>query len=244
MSEVIQHQPNLPTVEAPLVTTPADLVRVALESGSGIDQVRELMNMQIDWEANEARKEYAKSMAAVQKAALPVHKGKWNPQTESWYVDISAIADAVNNLFADEGFYLSFYEGDSTKENHVRVMCDIGHADGHKETRHIDMPIVTTGIKGSTMMTLTHATGSAFTYGRRYLIVMLANLPTPDNDGNQQPMASRSIASPEENYSGPAADLLRDAANMDELKIAWQGLSAKERKDLNGLFGQRRKELR
>ena len=47
------------------------------------------------------------------------------------------------------------------------------------------MPIDTKGARGGDVMTRTHATGSALTYGKRYLLIAMFNLAIEeDDDGN------------------------------------------------------------
>jgi hypothetical protein len=50
----------------------------------------------------------------------------------------------------------------------------------------VDMPIVTQGLRGGDMMTRSHATMSAITYGKRALEIMMFNLAIgDDDDGNR-----------------------------------------------------------
>ena len=77
-----------------------------------------------------------------------------------------------------------FYEGETAKEDHIRVCVDVMHEQGHTEKKHADIAIQTTGIAGKAMMTLVHGQGSAFSYGRRYLSCLIFNIPTGDDDGN------------------------------------------------------------
>jgi hypothetical protein len=44
------------------------------------------------------------------------------------------------------------------------------------------MPIDTKGARGGDVMTRTHATGSAYTYGKRYLLIGMFNLSIDDDD--------------------------------------------------------------
>ena len=163
--------------------TPAQMLQTALERGMDAQMIKELMDMKYRWESDEARKAYASAMVRAQASAKKVVAKAYNDQTKSKYADIGAVADAVVPALSEQGIALSFYEGETPKEGHVRVCCDITHELGHVVTRHIDMPIVTTGTGGKTMMTLIHATGSAMTYGRRYLTLMIANVKVGDDDG-------------------------------------------------------------
>ena len=60
------------------------------------------------------------------------------------------------------------------------------HSSGHERRYEILMPADGKGAKGGDVMTKTHATGSAFQYGRRYLLAGIFNLATTtkDDDGN------------------------------------------------------------
>jgi hypothetical protein len=53
----------------------------------------------------------------------------------------------------------------STGQNCVRVVCYVA-AHGHERKHHIDLPADGKGAKGGDVMTKTHATMSAITYGR------------------------------------------------------------------------------
>src|SRR5690606_32576023 len=61
------------------------------------------------------------------------------------------------------------------------------HRDGHSRAYHIDMPADGKGAKGGDVMTKTHATGAAASYGMRYLLKMIFNVAVgeEDRDGNE-----------------------------------------------------------
>ena len=65
-------------------------------------------------------------------------------------------------------------------------MAFLSHERGYKRTFHIDMPADGKGAQGRDVMTRTHATGSAVSYGRRYLLLMIFNIAVggEDDDGN------------------------------------------------------------
>ena len=74
----------------------------------------------------------------------------------------------------------------------------------------VDMPIVTQGIRGQDMMTRTHATISAISYGKRALEVLMFNLAIgDDDDGN--------AASHRQPYRASAQPDVSTARSMDEL---------------------------
>src|SRR6185295_11808692 len=63
---------------------------------------------------------------------------------------------------------------------------DVAHIDGHTVRKRIDIPADGKGAKGGEVMTRTHATGSAFSYGKRYLLLGTFNVSVgaQDDDGN------------------------------------------------------------
>lgn len=131
-----------------------------------------------------AKQAFNEAMRLTQEEIEPIRKDADNPQTRSKYASYAALDRAIRAIYTKNGLSVSFDQGENQKPEVVRVLCFIEHRDGFTRTHHIDMPIVTAGIKGAAMMTLTHATGSAFSYGRRYLLGMIFNLATTDDDGN------------------------------------------------------------
>jgi len=164
----------------------AMMERLALNPELPVDKLRELLDMQIRVRAIEAEQEYSAAMARVQAAMPVVLKDAYNSQTSSPYATVSAIAAAIKPIYTAEGFSISFSEAKSDKPDHVRVRGTVRHRNGHKdETPYTDVAIDKTGIKGNDNKTLTHAEGSSFTYGRRYLTCMVFDVATGiDTDGN------------------------------------------------------------
>jgi hypothetical protein len=109
----------------------------------------------------------------------------FNHQTKSKYASYADLDRAVRPIYSDHGFSLSFDSGDNAPADCVRVVCKVAHRGGHREIHHLDMPADGKGAKGGDVMTKTHATGAAITYGKRYLLGMIFNLAVgEDDDGN------------------------------------------------------------
>jgi hypothetical protein len=108
-----------------------------------------------------------------------------NPSTRSRYASYGALDRAVRPIYTQHGFALTFGTGDAPAPEMIRVVCDVSLG-GFTRRYHVDMPADGRGAKGGEVMTRTHATGSAITYGRRYLLAMIFNLATgEDDDGNR-----------------------------------------------------------
>ncbi len=96
---------------------------------------------------------------------------------------------------------------DGAADNEVRVVCDVMHTSGHVKRYHVNMPADGKGAKGNDVMTKTHATGSALSYGKRYLVQGIFNLAIgKDDDGNVAGKTEQVISEDE-------ATILEDLAN-------------------------------
>jgi len=166
------------------IESPSDIVREAIKSGADLDKLEKLLTLQERWDANQAKKVFANAFALAQSKIVGVVKTKLNPQTHSKYAGLEDIILSAQPIYTTEGFSVIFYEGDAPSTSVVRIYADVLHSAGHKETYHYDVPFDGVGIKGSVFMTPIHAKASATSYGRRYLLCMIWNIPTQDNDGN------------------------------------------------------------
>lgn len=164
--------------------TPAEMIREAVRGNADLDKLKQLLEIQKDWEANEARKSYAKSFAIAQAHILPVIKRKFNKQTQSNYAELSNIIETAQPIYTNEGFSVTFDEGDCPKDGHARILANVLHYQGHKEQYHLDIPLDGVGIKGNANMTPIHGKASCVSYGKKYLLCMIWNIPTSDIDGN------------------------------------------------------------
>lgn len=170
---------------SPTNITPMEMIMAAVSGQADLDKVEKLLALQERWEANEARKQFAKSFSTAQSNILPVIKKRLNQQTKSKYSELADVIEVSQPIYTDEGFSITFNEGVSPLPEHVRVLANVLHSAGHKETYHIDMPLDGVGIKGNANMTAIHGKKSAITYSRNTLMCMIWNIPTADDDGNK-----------------------------------------------------------
>ena len=166
--------------------SPNKLLEIAVNKDADIEKLKQLMDLQERWEANQAKKEYARAFAVVQSQVESVVKKHSNQQTNSKYEALEDVIDMVKPLYTANGFSLTFYEGENAPEGHMRICVDVLHEAGHEKTYHYDTPLDGIGLKGNPNMTKVHGKASTVTYGRRYLTKMIFNIPTEDNDGNTQ----------------------------------------------------------
>lgn len=149
-----------------------------------LDRVQQVLDMREKVQAEEARKAFYDAMAAAKTEIGPVTRDRHNAQTKSEYARLEAIARAIDPIIARHGFSMSFGTDASPVEEHYRIICELGHRQGHTKAYHADIPSDQAGIAGKVNKTKIHAFGSSMTYGRRYLKLLVWDIATEDDDGN------------------------------------------------------------
>lgn len=167
-------------------TTPMSLIEMAVAKGADINTIERLVALQERMQAREAEMAFNDSMNKAQKSMGPVNTDLENTQTHSKYASYWALDKRVRPIYSLHGFSLSFDTGETEKPDTVRVLCYVSHVSGHTRTYHADMPADGKGAKGGDVMTKTHATGAAMSYGQRYLLKNIFNIAIgeEDTDGN------------------------------------------------------------
>lgn len=160
--------------------------RLARDPSVDVDKMERLIAMQERILRYNAESAYHVAMNAAQKEMRPVAADAWNPSTKSKYASYEALDLALRPIYTRHGFSLSFNTADAPLPEYVRVLCKSTHLGGHTEIHVLDMPADGKGAKGGDVMTKTHATGSALSYGQRYLLKMIFNIAVgeEDDDGN------------------------------------------------------------
>lgn len=186
MNQVAQIEPHGPVsqVPAPASETAAILgmiERAARDPAVDINKLQQLMEMRERIEARNAESTFDRALTAAQAAMGRVRTDSNNPQTKSRYASYGALDAAMRPVYTQHGFALSFNTENPASEI-VRVICRVSHQNGHSRSYQIDMPADGKGAKGGDVMTKTHATGSAVSYGMRYLLKMIFNIAVSDKD--------------------------------------------------------------
>lgn len=182
--EIIPDPPREPVSEATALIHLFE--RAAMNPQMDLDRLERIQQMHAQVQARQAEAAYNAAMSLAQAEMAPVSYDAENTHTKSRYTTYAALDRAIRPIYTKHGFSLSFYPGSGAPDGFVRVGCKIAHKDGHSERPEVDMPADGSGAKGGAVMTKTHATGSAFSYGQRYLLRLIFNLATgeADDDGN------------------------------------------------------------
>jgi hypothetical protein len=173
---------QVPALQSETAAVMNMIERAARDPAVDIDKLQRLMEMREKIERQTAERSFNASMRAAQSEMRPVAADAANPQTRSRYATYAALDRALRPVYTKHGFALSFDEADSPKPDHIRVLCYVTHDAGFSRTYHKDMPADGKGAKGGDVMTKTHATGAAASYGARYLLKGIFNVAVGDDD--------------------------------------------------------------
>lgn len=182
-------------VQAPVSETAAIvhmIERLARDPSVDLERMRELMTMRREERADEAKETFNNALAVAQSEMRSVVADASNPQTHSKYATYHAVDRALRPVYTKHGLALTFDTGKADEENYVRVLCTVALGK-HERSYHIDMPADGKGAKGNDVMTKTHAVGSAVTYGRRYLLLMIFNVAIGENDDDGNAASAEAI---------------------------------------------------
>jgi hypothetical protein len=199
----MENKQEIQKVETQAIQLQADappMVQIAQLLASGVDidvdKMAKMQEMGERYEANEARKSFFAAISTVQSEIEGVVKNKKNSQTNSMYATLDNVIEVAKPIYTKHGFSVIFSEGKADKDGEIRVCADVLHKDGHERPYFYDLDIDDKGIKGSVNKTQIHGKASSVSYGRRYLMCMIWNIPTPDNDGNMKATSNKPIEYP------------------------------------------------
>ncbi len=177
------HATTLVTVEPREIATQRvhPLVHAAMQNGS-LDPttLRDLLAVQREWEAGEARKAYTRALAAL-KRDLPtvirrdkvVDFATAKGRTYYTHTSLAQVMDEITAPLTAHGFSLSWEP--SIGDRKVRVTCRLTHAEGHSEACTLESDPDSSGSKGPAQ-----AIASTVTLLQRYTALSLLGIATAD----------------------------------------------------------------
>jgi hypothetical protein len=173
------------------------IAKVAAVKDLDVDKLAKLLALQEEWERRAAATHYNEQMALAQSQMTTISKDSVNKQTSSRYASLAALDDAIRPIYTGCGFSVEFNE--ETPPDRPDWLRLVAYVSCGAETRKREkwIPVVTAGIAGRQMMTPTHASIAAVTYGRRALLKMIFNLAEDDDDAILAPARSGPEQTPE-----------------------------------------------
>lgn len=226
MNAVTKHEAQaqlVPAVDAPMV---AMIERIAMDPSVPIERLEKMLDMKERMEdraredqERQAKKAYFAAMAECQSEIPVVIKRRANDHTRSKYADLAAIEATAMPVIHRHGFSVSFQPDGYNDKGELRIVWEIGHAEGYVRNGVGEIPVDGAGAQGKVNKTGTQAFGSTATYGRRYLLCMLFNISTGDDtDGNAAPKPSAFITA---DQFQEIKDLLEKAGREEAGLLKW-----------------------
>jgi len=167
--------------------TPADLLRVALDSNADLDRLERLMRLQQEWEANEARKAYVAAIAQFKRHPPTILKEKRvhfetsRGKTSYMHATLGDVTQPIIEGLAAVGISHR-WDVEQPDGGMISVRCILTHEQGHSES-----VLMRAGRDDSGGKNAIQQVASTITYLERYTLLSITGLAThdlPDDDGH------------------------------------------------------------
>ncbi|SRR5581483_10551295 len=192
--------------------TPMSVLQLAVQQGATVETLRGLMELQRQWEANEARKAYVAAMAEFKANAPAIYKNRHVKfgNTEYNHATLDHIVEAITPALSKYG--ISHHWETSQADGLISVSCVLTHAAGHSERVTLQAMADGSGSKNGIQ-----AIGSAVTYLERYTLLAATGLAAQGTDDD-----GRGAAAPKMDDLSEQLDWIAHACDIDELKKLYQ----------------------
>lgn len=164
---------------APASTNPLQLLSIAVQNGTSMEQLERLMALQERWEANEARKAYNTAFALFKAEGVKLLKNKKvtaGPLSGKSYAELHAVVNAITDALSAHGLSAAWKITKDDKD-WIEVTCTLHHVGGHSESVSLGGPPDTGGAKNAIQ-----ARASTVTYLERYTLKAITGLSEQDDD--------------------------------------------------------------
>jgi hypothetical protein len=161
------------------MTSPADLLRLAVEKGADLDRLERLMALQKQWEAAQAKRSFDQAFAAFKAEAVRILKNRGvtdGPLKGKRYAELFQVVNAVTPALSRHGLSSSWQLTKDDKD-WLEITCTLRHVDGHAETVSMGGPPDTGGAKNAIQ-----ARASTVSYLERYTLKAILGLSEQDDD--------------------------------------------------------------
>ncbi|WP_375664432.1 ERF family protein, partial [Bartonella sp. CL50QHWL] len=159
------------------------ILNKALDSDVDMDRLERLLDLREQEIKRQERQNFVRDLSAVQMAYKNIEQNAINKHTNSKYATLDQYIDAVKDGLATYKFAL-FYRIKNQTEKNVTIEITLSHPSGNEISTEGTFPIDSTGSKNSIQ-----SLGSTLTYARRYLLGMLLNLASKEDDTDGQMQA-------------------------------------------------------
>lgn len=159
---------------------PLEILQSAVDKNLTPETLKQLMDLQERWEANEAKKEYVEAMNAFKRNPPTISKNKHVKfgNTQYDHATLDHVCEEVTEALSAHG--ISHRWKVSQNQDRISVTCILTHQRGHSEETTLEGPADNSGSKNAIQ-----AIGSTVTYLQRYTLLAATGLAAgEDNDGH------------------------------------------------------------
>lgn len=192
-------------------TTPATVLMYAMEKGADMAQIEKLMDLQMKWEANEARKAFVADMAEFKQNPPTILKDKLVSfgGTSYTHATLGNVTNAIVEGLARYGFS---HRWDVKQDGQIiSVTCRITHRMGHSEEVSMSAFKDDSGKKNAIQQV-----ASSITYLQRYTLLAATGLATHDQQDDDGASAAA-----DEDLAKKWCDKANAAGNLVDLEAVW-----------------------
>jgi hypothetical protein len=192
--------------QALVPANPSELLRIAVTQGADIDKLEKLMELQLRWDANEARRSFTEAMTRFKSESIVIIKDKTNAQYNSKYPSIGNLVNTVTPFLSKHGLSASWDVEQSGTA--IKVTCILRHSQGHSESVSMTVPPDTSGQKNPLQQIK-----SAITYAKVCTFESACGVASVDanldDDGNASGMSMGDLSE--------KLEWIENCASLDEL---------------------------
>lgn len=156
--------------------SPAEMIRVAVAGGADLEKLKGLLDLQIKWEENEARKAFHKAMSEFKANPPEIEKDRdvCFGNTKFSHASLANVVRTITKELSKHGLSASWR---TAQNGTIAVTCKITHVLGHSEETTLSAPSDTSGSKNAIQ-----AIGSTISYLERYSLLAVLGLATSEMD--------------------------------------------------------------
>lgn len=187
ITDVVEIAPAARPAGGALATAmnPGQLVSMIVQQGGPLNlvEIRELMLLQKEWEADQAVKAYNAAFSAFKAEAVVIVKGTKvaaGPLSGKTYAELHAVIKAITPALSRHGLSAA-WKLTKDEKDWIEVTCTLKHVGGHSESVSMGGPPDVGGAKNPIQ-----ARASTTSYLERYTLKAITGLAEggDDDDGN------------------------------------------------------------
>ena len=185
MNDVVKKE-DRPLAAAQNSNPAHQLLELAIDKDLDIDKLERLMDLQKQWEEDQARKLYFEALSSFQSALPEIKKTgiasfehRNGPgKTEYTFAKLEDITKAIKPFLSQYGLSYSFKQ--TMEGSLIKVQCTVSHSAGHSENGSLQGAPDNSGKKNAIQQI-----ASTVSYLRRYTLTGLLGIVAEDDDDGQ-----------------------------------------------------------